>query len=132
MKLLGGIALTVDGAPVKVAETFNYKGMMLSDVPNLVLSFGYTNASWTLKCDLTARWFCRLLRHMDKHGQQICAPRLADPAMERQPMLDFSSGYVHARGAGHAGAGAEAALAGPSELSARTWSRWASARSRTA
>jgi monooxygenase len=94
VKLLGGIALRVDGAPVKVAETFNYKGMMLSGVPNLVLSFGYTNASWTLKCDLTSRWFCRLLRHMDKRGHQICAPRLADPAMERQPMLDFSSGYV--------------------------------------
>ena len=94
VKLLGGIALTVDGAPVNVAERFSYKGMMLSDVPNLVLSFGYTNASWTLKCDLTARCFCRLLRHMDRHGHAICAPRLADPAMERQPMLDFSSGYV--------------------------------------
>jgi len=94
VKLLGGIALTVDGAPVDVAETFNYKGMMLSGVPNLVLSFGYTNASWTLKCDLTSRWFCRLLRHMDRRGLAICAPRLADPAMERQPMLDFSSGYV--------------------------------------
>jgi len=94
VKLLGGIALTVDGAPVDVAERFNYKGMMLSGVPNLVLSFGYTNASWTLKCDLTARWFCRLLRHMDRRGLAICAPRLADPAMERQPMLDFSSGYV--------------------------------------
>jgi monooxygenase len=99
VKLLGGIALTVDGAPVDVADRFNYKGMMLSGVPNLVLSFGYTNASWTLKCDLTARWFCRLLRHMDRRGLAICAPRLADPAMERLPMLDFSSGYV-ARAAG--------------------------------
>ena len=67
---------------------------MLSGVPNLLLSFGYTNASWTLKCDLTARWFCRLLRHMDRRGHAIAVPRLADPAMERQPMLDFSSGYV--------------------------------------
>ncbi|HST35227.1 MAG TPA: NAD(P)/FAD-dependent oxidoreductase [Allosphingosinicella sp.] len=94
VKLLGGIALTVDGAPVDVADRFNYKGMMLSGVPNLILSFGYTNASWTLKCDLTSRWFCRLLRHMDRNDQAIAVPRLADPAMERQPMLDFSSGYV--------------------------------------
>ena len=66
VQLLGGIALDVDGAPVNVAERFSYKGMMLSDVPNLASSFGYTNASWTLKCDLTARYVCRLLRHMDR------------------------------------------------------------------
>jgi cation diffusion facilitator CzcD-associated flavoprotein CzcO len=94
VRLLGGIALTVDGAPVNVAERFNYKGMMLSDVPNLALSFGYTNASWTLKCDLTSRYVCRLLRHMDRNGWDICVPRLGDAAPERMPMLDFSSGYV--------------------------------------
>jgi monooxygenase len=94
VRLLGGIALTVDGAPVNVADRFNYKGMMLSDVPNLALSFGYTNASWTLKCDLTSRYVCRLLRHMDRRGWEICVPRLGDPAPARAPMLDFSSGYV--------------------------------------
>jgi monooxygenase len=94
VKLLGGIALSVDGAPVKVADRLVYKGMMLSDVPNLALAFGYTNASWTLKCDLTSRYFCRLVRHMDRHGFAICAPRPGDAAIERQPMLDFSSGYV--------------------------------------
>jgi cation diffusion facilitator CzcD-associated flavoprotein CzcO len=94
VRLLGGIALTVDGAPVNVADRFNYKGMMLSDVPNLALSFGYTNASWTLKCDLTSRYVCRLLRHMDRKSWDICVPRLADPAPERAPMLEFSSGYV--------------------------------------
>jgi len=94
VRLLGGIALEVDGAPVNVAERFNYKGMMLSDVPNLALSFGYTNASWTLKCDLTSRYVCRLLRHMDRKGWSICVPRFGDPAPERAPMLDFSSGYV--------------------------------------
>jgi hypothetical protein len=68
--------------------------MMLSDVPNLALSFGYTNASWTLKCDLTSRYVCRLLRHMDRKGWAICVPRIGDPAPTRAPMLDFSSGYV--------------------------------------
>ncbi|MEA3047537.1 MAG: monooxygenase [Sphingomonadales bacterium] len=94
VKLLGGIALAVDGAPVNVAERFNYKGMMLSDVPNLALAFGYTNASWTLKCDLTARYVCRLLAHMDRHGHDSCVPRLAGAPIERLPMLDFTSGYV--------------------------------------
>ena len=94
MRLLGGIALDVDGAPVNVADRFSYKGMMLNDVPNLFLSFGYTNASWTLKCDLTSRYVCRLIRHMDRRDCRVCVPRLGAGRMERRPMLDFSSGYV--------------------------------------
>jgi cation diffusion facilitator CzcD-associated flavoprotein CzcO len=94
MRLLGGIALDVDGDPVNVADRFSYKGMMLNDVPNLFLSFGYTNASWTLKCDLTSRYVCRLLRHMDRRDYRICMPRLGASGMERRPMLDFSSTYV--------------------------------------
>lgn len=94
VKLLGGIALAVDGEPVEVADRLSYKGMMLSDVPNLAVSFGYTNASWTLKCDLTSRYVCRLLNHMDRRGLDICVPRPPAGAVERHPMLDFSSGYV--------------------------------------
>jgi monooxygenase len=94
VKLLGGIALEVDGEPVKIADRISYKGMMLSDVPNMAVVFGYTNASWTLKCDLTSRYVCRLLNHMDRRGLAVCVPRLPDGPIERQPMLDFSSGYV--------------------------------------
>ena len=94
MKLMGGIALSVDGAPVEVADRVSYKGMMLRDVPNLALSFGYTNASWTLKCDLTSRYVCRLLGHMAAENLHVCTPRLPPGGVERQPMLDFSSGYV--------------------------------------
>jgi cation diffusion facilitator CzcD-associated flavoprotein CzcO len=94
MRILGGIAISVDGAPVNVAERISYKGMMLNDVPNMVLSFGYTNASWTLKSDLTARYFCRLLNHMDAHRLAICVPRRPPGGVERMAMLDFSSGYV--------------------------------------
>lgn len=94
MKLLGGIALTVDGEPVNAADRFVYKGMMLNGVPNLVLSFGYINASWTLKCDLTALWVCRLLNFMDRRGYAWSVPHLPDPPPARQPMLDFTSGYV--------------------------------------
>ena len=94
VKVLGGIALAVDGKPIRVADHLSYKGAMLSDVPNLAVSFGYTNASWTLKSDLTARWVCRLLKRMDKEGAAIVTPVLGDSAAERKPMLDFSSGYV--------------------------------------
>ncbi|MDG1818481.1 MAG: NAD(P)/FAD-dependent oxidoreductase [Porticoccaceae bacterium] len=92
--VLGGMQLTVDGQPVKIPETLGYKGMMFSDVPNFALAAGYTNASWTLKCDLTSEYVCRLLSYMDKHGYQYCVPRINDPQMERIPFLDLSSGYV--------------------------------------
>jgi len=70
-----------------------YKGMMLSGVPNLFVSFGYANASWTLRSDLTARSVCRLLNHMDRKGFAVCVPK-ADESLERRPVLDLSSGYV--------------------------------------
>jgi cyclohexanone monooxygenase len=66
---------------------------MLSDVPNLAMTFGYTNASWTLKADLTAAYLCRLLRYMDRHGLSIAVPR-RDKVIAPQPFLTFTSGYV--------------------------------------
>jgi monooxygenase len=91
---LGGMQLSVDGRSVELPQTLNYKGMMLSDVPNLAFAIGYTNASWTLKCDLTARYVCRLLNHMDRHGHRQCTPRNLDPDVQPQPLIDFSSSYV--------------------------------------
>jgi len=93
LRLLGGIALAVDGAPVDLAATMNYKGVMFSDVPNLAVALGYTNASWTLKCDLTAAYVARLLNYMERRGYVQCTPR-RDPAVEPQPLIDFSSGYI--------------------------------------
>ena len=90
----GDMALTVDGRRVVGPQTFGYKGMMYSDVPNLASSFGYTNASWTLKCDLTCEYVCRLLNHMERHGYRQCTPRNNDPTLVAEPWLDFSSGYV--------------------------------------
>ena len=94
VKLFGGIALSVDGEPVNPAERLSYKGLMLTGVPNMTVVFGYTNASWTLKSDLAARYVCRLLRHMDRHGHAVCQPQPPPEPFERLPMLDFSSGYV--------------------------------------
>jgi cation diffusion facilitator CzcD-associated flavoprotein CzcO len=94
LKFLGGARLEVDGAPVEPSATMAYKGMMLSDVPNLSIAIGYTNASWTLKCDLTSEHFCRLIDHMDRKGFSRVVPRRRDPELREEPLIDFSSGYV--------------------------------------
>ncbi|MGH7819090.1 MAG: flavin-containing monooxygenase, partial [Candidatus Binatia bacterium] len=91
---LGGIELRVDGEAIDVTKALSYKGMMLSGVPNLAVALGYTNASWTLKCDLTCEYVCRLLSYMDQHGHRECTPRNTDPTIRALPFIDFSSGYV--------------------------------------
>ncbi len=93
LKRFGGLALSVDGVPVDYPSKMVYRGMMLSDVPNLAFAVGYTNASWTLKCDLTSRFVCRLLNYLDKHGYTEARAR-RDPSVGEAPLIDFSSGYV--------------------------------------
>ncbi len=93
MSLLHGVTLVVDGAVVDLAHTMIYKGMMLSDVPNLAAAVGYTNASWTLKCDLIAQHICRLLTYMRARGFGQVTPR-RDPGLRETPVFDFTSGYV--------------------------------------
>jgi monooxygenase len=90
----GGIQLAVDGHPVHVAQTMAYKGMMLSGVPNLAFTIGYTNASWTLKADLVSQYVLRLLRYLDAHGYDQCVPTNDDPTITKRPLLDFQAGYV--------------------------------------
>ena len=91
---LGGLEATVDGVRVDFAKTYNYKGMMFSDVPNLALAVGYTNASWTLKAELICRYVCRLLNHMKRTGTRQSTPRLRDAPPGEAPFLDLTSGYV--------------------------------------
>lgn len=94
---LGDMDFVVDGATVDFADTFTYRGVAYSDVPNLVSTFGYINASWTLRADLTSAYVCRLLNHMKKTGTNQATPRLrADEAnMSQRPWIDdFSSGYM--------------------------------------
>jgi monooxygenase len=94
MKLMEGVTLVVDGKPVEFRETFAYKGMMYSDVPNLASAFGYTNASWTLKCELTSQYVCRMLNYMDEHGYRQATPRNRDSSLQKIPVVNFTSGYV--------------------------------------
>ena len=94
LRLFSRMQLVVDGVPVDLPKTLVYKGMMFSDVPNLAFAVGYTNASWTLKCDLAAQYVCRLLNHMDRQGYSNCTPRVNDPDVGEEPVIDFNSGYV--------------------------------------
>lgn len=97
IKLFGGMQLTVDGQVLQPNQLMAYKGMMLSEVPNLAIAFGYTNASWTLKTDLTAQYVCRLLRYMERHRYAAAVPRRQADVAD-QPFLNFSSGYVQRAG----------------------------------
>ncbi|MGN6271176.1 MAG: flavin-containing monooxygenase [Sphingomonas sp.] len=94
LQLMSDIAFTVDRAAVDFAQTYNYKGMMFSGVPNLASTFGYTNASWTLKADLTSLYVCRLLNAMRRKGMRQATPRVGGEGIEPVPFLDFTSGYV--------------------------------------
>jgi len=94
MLVLGGLRLTVDDREVKLSETVGYKGMMFSGVPNLAAAIGYTNASWTLKCDLVCEHVCRLLNHMSAHGFTAVVPRWTEGKLPDNPFIDLSSNYV--------------------------------------
>lgn len=94
MQLMSGMPIIVDGKEMTPGNCLSYKGMMYSDIPNLASSFGYTNASWTLKCDLTCKYVCKLLNHMAKHGYDQCLPKRPADEVETEPFIDFSSGYV--------------------------------------
>ncbi len=97
MLALGGVVPVVDGTAVDIAETFTYKGFMYSGVPNLGTTFGYINASWTLRADLIARYVCRILATMAEQGATRAVP-VAEPGMPQRPYVDdFSAGYMQRR-----------------------------------
>lgn len=94
MRIMDGVDIIVDGEPVELGDTLSYKGIMYSNIPNLASSFGYANASWTLKCELICEYVCRLLKYMDRRGYKHCVPRLEADSQTAEPMIDFTSGYV--------------------------------------
>jgi cation diffusion facilitator CzcD-associated flavoprotein CzcO len=91
---LEGVELSVDDEPVDSPNRLTYKGMMLDGVPNLAIAIGYTNASWTLKCDLTCDYVCRLLNHMRRNGLRQCTPINHDSSVTIRPLLNLTSGYI--------------------------------------
>jgi monooxygenase len=94
MLVLGGLDIAVDGEPVDVSKTMGYRGLILSGVPNAAAALGYTNASWTLKCELTCEYVCRLLNYMDANGYRQVVAINRDPTVTPEPFIDFSSGYI--------------------------------------
>lgn len=98
LEFLGGVEVSVDGERIDMTKTLGYRGAMFSGVPNLAATFGYANASWTLKADLISRYVCRVLNHMRRIGATQCTPRLNDPTVQPSPFMELTSGYVQ-RGA---------------------------------
>ncbi|MEB0079974.1 NAD(P)/FAD-dependent oxidoreductase [Pseudomonas sp. CCI3.2] len=94
LQACGGMRLVMDGQNVELADTFVYKGALLSGIPNFALCVGYTNASWTLRADLSSMYVCRLINHMDKYGFKTAMPVCDDSSVEARPLLNISSGYV--------------------------------------
>lgn len=94
MEIMSGVDLVIDGQHRRVGETFSYKGCMYSNVPNLASSFGYSNASWTLKADLISEYVCRLIKHMDETGTDICVAEPHGVNEHEEGMMNLSSGYV--------------------------------------
>jgi cation diffusion facilitator CzcD-associated flavoprotein CzcO len=92
---LGGVTLSVDGAGVRPNDKLTYKGMMLDGVPNLAFAIGYTNASWTLKCDLTCDNVTRLLNHMHHQGLRQCMPDASHAEDSDAPVFGLNSGYIN-------------------------------------
>ncbi|MFI9814994.1 flavin-containing monooxygenase [Saccharothrix variisporea] len=93
LQAFGGIEPSVDGTPVNLSEQFVWRGAMITGLPNFAVCIGYTNASWTLRADLSSRLVCRVLEHLDRNGFSSVVPR-PDRVMTRQPLLDLASGYI--------------------------------------
>ena len=98
VRMLGGMEIWVDGARYDHSKQLNYKGVMFQDIPNLSMVFGYTNASWTLKADISSEYVCRVLEHMATNGWRQCTPRLTDPTVRREKFVDMTSGYLACAG----------------------------------
>jgi monooxygenase len=94
LQLFGGAEIRRNGAPVELTDTMAYKGMMLSGMPNMAFTVGYTNASWTLKADLVSEFVCRVLNYMDEHGFETVVPQHPGDSVDERPLMDFTPGYV--------------------------------------
>lgn len=94
VQLLGGMTIHINGELGDTSKTHAYRGVMFSDVPNFAFTVGYTNASWTLKCDLSCQFVTKVINYMDAHNYEVCVPRFDSNAFETEPLLDFNAGYV--------------------------------------
>ena len=94
VQLLGGMKLVIGGEPFNIGQAHAYRGVMMSDAPNFAVAVGYTNASWTLKCDLNCHFVTKVLNYMKENNYATCTPRFDDTVFETEPLLDFDAGYI--------------------------------------
>ncbi len=94
LQLFGGAAISRNGKAIELNETMAYKGMLLTDMPNMAFTIGYTNASWTLKADLVSEFFCRVINYMDEKSYDRVEPNHPGTGVDERPLLDFTPGYV--------------------------------------
>lgn len=94
VQLLGGMNMTVNGKSFNPQNVHCYRGVMFSDIPNFAVAIGYTNASWTLKCDLSCHYVTRVINHMDAKGHKVCVPKFDSNEFESERLLDFDAGYI--------------------------------------
>ena len=97
MLIGGGVNMEIDGAPLSLKDHWIYKGVMLSGIPNMMLTSGTLIASYTLRVELIGRYLCKVLEHMDKTGARRVQPALpmSEERMPKKPFVEgFSSGYL--------------------------------------
>ena len=94
IQLIGGIQSKINGTEMNTGKLKAYKGVLFSDVPNMAVAIGYTNASWSLKCDLNCQYVTRLLNYMDENNYTVVRPRFDENEFDVEPLLDFDSGYI--------------------------------------
>jgi monooxygenase len=93
MQLLGGLVPTLNGEAIDLTSLMTYKGLMFSGIPNFAITFGYTNASWTLKADLVSEFVCRVINYMDANGFDTVVPEHPGASVDELPFMDFTPGY---------------------------------------
>ncbi len=94
LQLFGGAEIRRNGEKVELNDTMAFKGMMLTGMPNMAFTIGYTNASWTLKADLVSEFVCRVINHMDENHYATVVPQHPGNSVDERPLMDFTPGYV--------------------------------------
>jgi cation diffusion facilitator CzcD-associated flavoprotein CzcO len=94
VQIFGGMKVKVNEELIHTGDLHSYRGVLFSGVPNFAIAVGYTNATWTLKCDLNCRYVSKILNYMEKNGYKVCTPRFDSSAFETEPLLDFDAGYI--------------------------------------
>ena len=94
IELVGGVKVSIDGKEGETSSLHSYRGVMLSDVPNFAIAIGYTNASWTLKCDLNSKYVCRVLNYMDKNNLKTVIPKFDSKYETNEAFLNLDASYI--------------------------------------